>query len=87
MEASKTVRTYAPLALLYAAVIAVAIAGTHEVVVRSDRAREQRSAAWDAWEAEMRRANCKVTGFTSERSATYPIWTCPDGTAHLGRAQ
>lgn len=40
---------------------------------------------WQAWEARMRQAGCKVTSFTSERSQTAPVYTCPDGSAQLGR--
>lgn len=73
--------------VIYAAAIAASIAIVWAVGARSNRVHEQRAADWAAWEADMRRAGCKVTGFTSERSATYSIWSCPDGTAHLGRSR
>lgn len=90
----KVARECVVYAALYIAVVAasVAVVATSVALVlyvgrHADHSRVQRAAAWDAWEADMRRAGCKVTGFTSERHTTYPIWQCPDGNAHLGRAQ
>lgn len=74
-------------AALYIAVVAASVAVVLYVERSADRSRAQRAAAWDAWEADMRRAGCKVTGFTSQRHTTYPVWQCPDGNARLGRAQ
>lgn len=40
---------------------------------------------WHEWEVRMKQAGCKVTSFTSEKDRTAPVWTCPNGSAHLGR--
>lgn len=43
---------------------------------------EERDKVQAAWEAQMLAAGCKVTGFAGRQPL--PVWTCPDGTAHLG---
>lgn len=37
------------------------------------------------WVNDMSSAGCKVTNYTSGRGALREIWTCPDGSAVLGR--
>lgn len=83
----KIERKHVTEAALYLTLAAASVSVVLYIGRIAERARAQNSAAWDTWESDMRRAGCKVTGFTSEKQTTYPIWHCPDGTAHLGRAR
>lgn len=46
-----------------------------------------RASQWEQWEASVAARGCKVTSFVGTRRDITPVWTCPDGSALLGRAR
>lgn len=62
-----------------------AFAGIQWVDRKIQRDVDARHEQKQQWLANMQAADCKRTSYVSTKYSVYPIWTCPDGQAHIER--